>query len=67
MGKNPLAGQMGEEAMAGLLETTGRLLRVLAPDPEARAELLDTMVNSRDPYERLVAKEMIQVPEPSDS
>ena len=50
----------GEEAMKWLLETTGRLLRVLAPDPEARAELLDAMVNNRDPYARLVAKEMIQ-------
>lgn len=50
----------GEDAMKWLLETTGRLLRVLAPDPEARAELLDAMVNDRDPYKRLVAKEMIQ-------
>jgi hypothetical protein len=46
-----------------LLETTGRLLRVLAPDPEARAELLDAMVNFREPIARLTAKEMVQTGE----
>lgn len=56
----------GEEAMKWLLETTGRLLRVLAPDPEARAELLDAMVNDRDPMKRLAAKEMIQRAEETD-
>lgn len=56
--------QTGEEAMKWLLETTGRILRVMAPDPIARAELLDAMVEDRDPMARLAAKEIILSAQP---